>query len=115
MLCFTQSDSEGDPINGAPAIEAIGSRAGVTRMATSELVAFSGSRDDVEDLSSSISLEAASPSQRFGVNSIYVRVAVTPDIGSGTDACSGGDATFTVIEVRPLSILHSNSVSVSID
>lgn len=115
MLCFTQSDSGGDPINGAPAIEATGSRAGVTRTATSELVAFSGSREDVEDFSSSISLEAASPSQRFGVNSLYVRVAVTPDIGSGTDACSGGDATFSVIEVRPLSILHSNSVSVSID
>lgn len=115
MLCFTQSDSEGGEIAGAASIEAAGTGAGITPLNDVNLVAFFGSRDDIENFSSSITLEAVNPSQRFGVNSLYIRVAVTPDIGSGTSACSGSDAVSSIIEVRSLNILQSNTVNVSID
>jgi hypothetical protein len=115
MICFSQSDSEGGVISGEASIEAAGSRAGITRLTDTNLVAFHGTRDDVEDFSGSISIESVTSGQRFGVNSVFIRVAATPDIGSGTNACTGDDAVFSIVEVRSLNILQSNSVNVSID
>ena len=115
MICFSQTDSEGGAISGEASIEAAGSRADVTRLTDTNLVAFHGARDDVEDFSGFISIESVTRGQRLGVNSVFIRVAATPDIGSGTNACTGDDAVFSIVEVRSLNILQSNSVNVSID
>ena len=115
MICFSQSNSGGEVLGGEASIEAAGSRAGITRLTDTNLVAFHGTRDDVEDFSGFISIESVTSGQRFGVNSVFIRVAATPDIGTGISACTGADAEFFVVEVRSLNILQSNSVNVSID
>ena len=114
MLCFSQSDPEGGSLAVEASIEATGDGDGITMLSESNLVAFYGSRESVEEFSSTISLDTIPSGQIFGVNSLYIRVAVTPD-NSGTDACTGDDAEFSIVEVRSLNILQSNSLNVSID
>jgi hypothetical protein len=112
MVCFSQSDSDGASLAGPASIEATGEGPGIALIEDGDLIAFYGLRDDLVNFSSSISFQAISLGQRFGVNSVYMRVDVTPDVGSGIAACSGTDANFFVVEVRSLTILQSNSMNI---
>jgi hypothetical protein len=115
MICFTQVAQGGGVLSGPPSIVASGSGTGIAVATDTNLVAFSGARGAVENLSSNVLLEAVAEGQQFGVSSVYLRVSVTPQTNFGTAACSGSNSDSSVIEVRFLNILQSNSVSVSID
>lgn len=115
MLCFSQVTQAGGAISGSPAVLASGSATGITESSDVNLVAFSGARDPVISFAPTIDFESAQNGEAFGVGSIYIRVAATPQTNLGTSGCTGNNAVSALVEIRFLNLLRSDSVAITID
>lgn len=115
MLCFSQVTQAGGAITGSAEISASGSGSGVTVSSSTNLVAFSGTRDSVTSFAPSIDFPSVPSGQKFGLGSIYIRVVATPQTNLGSAGCTGDAAVSALVEVRFLSVLRSDSVAITID
>jgi hypothetical protein len=105
----------GGAITGSAEISASGTGSGVTVSSSTNLVAFSGTRDSVTSFAPSIDLTSVPSGQKFALGSIYIRVVATPQTNLGSAGCTGNAAVSALVEVRFLNVLRSDSVAITID
>lgn len=117
MLCISEvADQTGAALTGSPTFQFSDSGSTLTAGGDNSLRTFSGTRTNVESLSSGLVLTPSNFSQSFGVvGSRYLRVTATPQSNAGTAGCTGNATDSEVVEVRFVNMIQRNSFGIQID
>ena len=117
MLCIAEvADQSGTALTGSPTFQITDSGSTLTAGGDNSLRTFSGTRTNVESLSSGLVLTPGNFSQSFGVvGSRYIRVTATPQSNAGTAGCTGNAIDSEIVEVRFVNMIQRNSFGIQID
>ena len=117
MLCISEvADQAGNALTGSPTFQISDSGSTLTAGGDNSLRTFSGTRTNVESLSSGLVLTPGNFSQSFGVvGSRYIRVTATPQSNAGTAGCTGNAIDSEIVEVRFVNMIQRNSFGIQID
>ena len=119
-LCVTEVDAGGTPVAADPSNLQISSTvpAGVNSQSSAPRFAYSGARETIRDLSSTITINSATNSENVASSvSKYLRVSVQARTGTGLTTCSGTNNVITavIVELRPIRLNGSYIFGIPID
>lgn len=119
-LCVTEVDAAEDPVVADPSNLLISATVpvGVTSQSSAPRFVYSGAREAIRDLSSTIRINnAANSGNVVSTESKYLRISVQARTGTGLTTCAGSNNVITavIVELRPIRLNGSQSVGIAID
>jgi hypothetical protein len=119
-LCVTEVNSSGSPVASDSSNLQLSATVpvGVTSQSSAPRFVYSGAREAIRDLSSTIRINNATNSINVvSSESKYLRISAQARTGTGLTTCAGTNNVITavIVELRPIRLNGSATVGISID
>lgn len=108
LVCLTEvTNSSGSTEVENPTLQIGTSLSGESFSVSGRTSFYSGTRQDVIDLSSTTTLQGETNGPIAGASSKFLKISVTPQANIGLGGCEGAFAVSEVVELRPLALFQS--------